>query len=107
MTLGIAFTPREIEQLSRLPMNQRRPMFFRLWTRKEALLKALGTGLSTEMSRLELGLPTQDAETVLLAIPGKTASSEWWFSEIPVGGEVSAVSAVPGPTGTLVLNLLE
>jgi 4'-phosphopantetheinyl transferase len=38
---------REIEELAGLPEGDRRRLFFRLWVRKEALLKATGEGFSS------------------------------------------------------------
>jgi len=46
--LGVAkkaFTAREWQQLSGLPPERQEAAFFRIWTRKEALAKALGEGL--------------------------------------------------------------
>jgi 4'-phosphopantetheinyl transferase len=43
------FTAEEVTSLERLPASQRLPGFFQLWTRKEALLKAIGTGLTTAL----------------------------------------------------------
>ncbi len=40
------FSPKEVTDLQVLPRKERIKLFFTLWTRKEALLKALGTGLS-------------------------------------------------------------
>jgi len=51
--LGIAeayFSPRESRALARLPPDEQNSAFFAIWTGKEAVLKALGTGLG-ESSR--------------------------------------------------------
>jgi 4'-phosphopantetheinyl transferase len=40
------FTPKEVAYLQLLPREEQIKYFFLLWTRKEALLKAVGTGLS-------------------------------------------------------------
>lgn len=40
-----AFSPHELAQLRACPAERRRDEFFRAWTRQEAVLKALGTGL--------------------------------------------------------------
>jgi 4'-phosphopantetheinyl transferase len=54
------FAPEECRDLAALPEAEQRVAFFRLWTLKEAFLKALGTGLSTPLNtfRFELA-PTQ------------------------------------------------
>ena len=48
------FAPPEIEQLAQLPDSQRSDVFLRLWTAKEALLKALGRGLAFGLNRLSV-----------------------------------------------------
>ncbi|MGL4495250.1 MAG: 4'-phosphopantetheinyl transferase family protein [Beijerinckiaceae bacterium] len=40
------FTPAEAHALAHLPDEQQRPMFLRLWTAKEAVLKATGRGIA-------------------------------------------------------------
>lgn len=40
------FSAREVAQLRASPIGRRRDEFFRAWTRQEAVLKALGTGLA-------------------------------------------------------------
>jgi 4'-phosphopantetheinyl transferase len=42
----LTFTPREQGELFALPDYQQRPFFYRIWTRKEAYLKACGAGFS-------------------------------------------------------------
>lgn len=58
--LGIArvvFTPHEQAALANLPHGpDRRAAFYTLWVRKEAVLKALGTGFSRPAEQIDLGL---------------------------------------------------
>jgi 4'-phosphopantetheinyl transferase len=49
-------TDSEQRQLARFPARERVPAFLRGWTRKEALLKALGTGLAREPRTVHVGL---------------------------------------------------
>jgi 4'-phosphopantetheinyl transferase len=44
------FAPQELHDLRRLDPGRRRRAFFTAWTRKEALVKGLGTGLSTPLA---------------------------------------------------------
>lgn len=46
----------EEQALLALPSDSRREAFFRLWTRKEALVKAVGSGFSFPMKRLSVSL---------------------------------------------------
>lgn len=59
------FTPEEYQTLLALPARQQLPAFYRLWTRKEAYLKALGLGLSG----LSLTMSEEDAERVMTLEP--------------------------------------
>lgn len=46
--------PQEQADLAVLEGNEKLELFYRFWTLKEALIKALGTGFSTDPSRFEL-----------------------------------------------------
>ena len=56
------FTPGEITSLLSLPADARREAFYRLWARKEAVLKAWGTGFSLDAHDVHIGIePTSAA----------------------------------------------
>ena len=50
-------TERELELLEQVPENQRDTLLLRLWTCKEAALKAVGTGLPGGMRNVETEIP--------------------------------------------------
>ena len=52
----VALSRRELEVLSSLPEAERMVAFFRGWTRKEAMLKALGDGIGAGTSHLDVNL---------------------------------------------------
>ena len=56
--VGPSFHPREAEALLGLPAEDRPEAFARVWVRKEALHKAIGTGLSRGISRDYVGTGT-------------------------------------------------
>ena len=62
--------PSELEALHAVPPAARRECFLRLWTLKESLLKARGTGLSTE--------PTSIAFRLTPSIQLRDDASETW-----------------------------
>ncbi|REJ74440.1 MAG: hypothetical protein DWQ34_21300 [Planctomycetota bacterium] len=51
------YTPQELRRLTSAPGSARRDLFLRLWTCKEAALKALGAGLSIPLSAVEVSPP--------------------------------------------------
>ena len=56
------FSAREVGDLQALPPEEKIAGFFRCWTRKEAYLKALGTGLQTPLDGFSVSLlPGQSA----------------------------------------------
>ena len=52
--IGETLTPAEQSWLPGADMNRRRQLFYRLWTMKEALVKALGTGFQLHISEFEI-----------------------------------------------------
>jgi 4'-phosphopantetheinyl transferase len=67
-----SFAPDELSALNRFPEGEpRTAAFFRGWTRKEAILKALGHGLSS-LHDISVSLTEGDRNTLLrLGIPGE------------------------------------
>jgi 4'-phosphopantetheinyl transferase len=82
---GRYFSAREHASLTALSPALLPAAFFACWTRKEAVVKALGTGLSMPLESLEVGW---DSET---PVPGLTLRS------LPVGPGYAATVAAPGP----------
>jgi 4'-phosphopantetheinyl transferase len=80
-----------------LSSEEKPAAFYRLWTLKEAYLKATGDGLSREMSALELTcLPEKPAR--LLADPWATAElGSWQFIEFaPAPRHIGALAVADG-----------
>jgi len=65
--LGLAkmiFCPDDLLTWQTLPENSREAAFYQAWTRKEALAKALGYGLSTDIKALRVGFGSHDAQAL-------------------------------------------
>jgi phosphopantetheinyl transferase len=58
--------PIELALFERIPEHQRTTAFFRLWTRKEAALKAIGTGFLTEPRSLFVGFDHAGEEAEIM-----------------------------------------
>jgi 4'-phosphopantetheinyl transferase len=50
------FAPAEIAHLRSVPSEQQQALFYRLWTLKEAYIKAIGSGLSAPLDRFAFAL---------------------------------------------------
>jgi 4'-phosphopantetheinyl transferase len=62
---GIAFSPAELAAFETVPQADRKGAFFTYWSRKEAVVKATGKGMSVPMSKLTL--TTHDAPPRVVA----------------------------------------
>jgi 4'-phosphopantetheinyl transferase len=87
------FHPNEVAAItaSRDEAEQRRA-FFLVWTLKEAVVKALGTGLSTPLDSFEVAI---GAPTPRLAVAPARAPQTWWLHAAMADGYCCAL-AVPG-----------
>lgn len=56
------FHPDEAAEIAAFSEDERHVAFFRAWTRKEAILKALGVGLGVEIGRIRVGTGVQPRE---------------------------------------------
>lgn len=56
------FSAGELSKFAAVPLSRRQTAFFSCWTRKEAILKEMGTGLSLDPSLLTVGWGTPVAE---------------------------------------------
>lgn len=88
------FAPAEAAALARLAPGPRRDAFLQLWTHKEAVLKALGEGLSYGLQRVEFELDADGAAGALLgSLARKGARSDWQLHRLaPAPGLVGALA---------------
>ena len=93
---GIAqrfFAAREAQALARLPPASQRETFLRLWTHKEAVVKALGSGLNFGLERIEFALDQGREVGALLAIAIEAGPTSEWI--------VRRIDPAPGLLGAL------
>lgn len=79
--------------------------FFRSWTRKEALVKALGDGLSMPLDRFDVSHGTQARLTRL--DHAQSAASDWSLLNLDLGPEMSGALAVQARGQGVTVNLRE
>lgn len=71
------FAPAEAEEIHSAPREQHVAAFFACWTRKEALVKAMGVGLSMPLDTFQVSaLPNRPAE--VLAVAGDPLACMRW-----------------------------
>ncbi len=86
-------TESENVHLMGLPPDAQLPMFFRCWTRKEAVLKACGVGLAGSMSTVEVQ-PQHGACALVRHVSGNCPDT-WLTQDLPGGTDWSAAVAQP------------
>ncbi|HET6376164.1 MAG TPA: 4'-phosphopantetheinyl transferase superfamily protein [Methylocella sp.] len=84
-------SPAEWQSFQAVPRELAHDVFFGLWTRKEALLKAAGTGLSFDPREIHLGLAPGRAAKV--AFQGKI----WSVAPVEAAPGAKAAAAIEGP----------
>ena len=98
------FAPEEQAALFALPESEREPGFYRLWTRKEAYIKALGTGLGHPLSRFVMTIAREDVRLVAVD-EDVAAAARWSVCSIDVGaGYEGALVAAQPRTAVITLD---
>ncbi|GAB4240806.1 MAG: 4'-phosphopantetheinyl transferase superfamily protein [Acidobacteriota bacterium] len=77
------FSARERSELRRLPEEQRQAAFLRGWTRKEAYVKALGTGLACPLDSFTVSLAAQGVSRLLESRENPQEVEAWTFLDLP------------------------
>jgi len=92
------FAPAEAEEICAQLPSRRIAAFFACWTRKEAYIKALGTGLSTPLDSFRVSV---DAHPRLLWVEGREDEpGRWHFADVGEPG-VAAALALRRPDATV------
>jgi len=94
------FSAAEREALAAAPAAERDRAFFRCWTRKEAYLKAVGTGITVRLDAFDVTLgPAEPAR--MLALDGDPErAAAWRLHHLePAPGYLGALAAPPPSAG--------
>ncbi len=75
---SMVFTPREIEILDSVSTAEKEEIFFRFWTRKEAVIKAVGRGLSIPLARMDVS----DISHPISGMEAAGVVGSWWIADI-------------------------
>ena len=91
--VNLCFSEAERCFLTKLPASEKIEFFYRLWTRKESFVKAIGLGLGLDVSQVVSSL-TGDAQ--FLSVPDEYGSVEdWKLVDLNLGSGISAALTVP------------
>ena len=90
------FSDHEQRQLAALAPSERYQGFFRCWTRKEAYIKAQGTGLSLPLRQFDVSLKPGDMNALLSTRPDSTEAAHWSLQDAPAGDGYVAALCVRG-----------
>ena len=97
------FSPAEVNALACLPESAREQAFLRIWTAKEAVVKALGRGLAFGLDRLSIGF--RDQQLALVRLEGENAA-DWQLHGLPLAPELTAAIAWRGDARHIRLGTL-
>lgn len=86
------FSPYEIERLHALPAADHPSAFFRIWTRKEAFVKAQGQGLSLPLHGFDVTVDTGEPPAILRCAWDESVRARWTLWD--VSAEVGCPAAV-------------
>jgi 4'-phosphopantetheinyl transferase len=96
---GIAtrfFTPQENEMLQQLAPDLRLQGFFNAWTRKEAVLKAIGQGLTIPLHQLTVSLAPGEPARLLQTDWNPAELNRWSIRDLEVGTDYAAAVVAAG-----------
>lgn len=77
-------------------------LFFRCWTRKEAVFKAAGAGRFADLTNVDVH--PELADDVVVECDGRTGTKEWKVRSLNVGNGRYAAVASPADIGTVVVH---
>jgi 4'-phosphopantetheinyl transferase len=91
--LELCLSPAERGYVAGIEPRKRRSAFYRCWVRKEAVVKAAGIGIVTDLTALEVH---PEAEGVVLSsLSGGQGPDLWSVSDLHLGPSFAAAAAWP------------
>ena len=98
------FSPRAPDFLQKLPTDKRREAFFRIWTRKEAVLKALGKGVSFPMQMVNVPYNRSNFTIRINSVGDQCKESSWYVQDVFPDNNYIASIAIEGSGSGLSLS---
>lgn len=95
------FSAYEVRMLNALPATEKAAAFFRCWTRKEAYIKAIGSGLSHPLDTFDVTLAPNEPAALLRVQRDPESVRRWSMFDLDAGHGYAAALAVDGPVHRL------
>jgi 4'-phosphopantetheinyl transferase len=99
---SLALTEHERRAIADHDKADRLDLFFRCWTRKEAVFKAAGAGGFADLTNVDV-MPER-AGDVVVECAGRAGTQEWKIKSLNVGNGRYAAVASPAEIGAVVLH---
>jgi 4'-phosphopantetheinyl transferase len=90
------FSPSENIKFCSLPEHSRKKYFFKYWTRKEALLKAMGTGLSFPLDKIDVISGQEELSDAFIKTTELNSKTEWTIQDINIFEGFASAFALKG-----------
>lgn len=100
-----SFVASEVDALQRAPRGEQLRHFYRVWARKEAMLKALGVGISDLAALTVSGASVIDNALTRMDLPDERVS-DWIVQSFPCSDDVEAAVAWDQPLREVVVSVL-
>jgi 4'-phosphopantetheinyl transferase len=95
------FSKYEVEVLRALPRDEQAAGFFRCWTRKEAYIKAIGSGLSHPLDQFDVTLAPNEPAALLRDAREPGSVKRWSLFNLEVDAGYAAALAVNGKVSSV------
>lgn len=95
------FSAREVRVLEALPLVQQRLAFFRIWTRKEAFVKARGEGLLLPLAEFDVSAEPECASALCATRFDPAECERWAVADVSMPPGYAGAVAVAGSGWTL------
>ena len=95
------FAQNEAEALKKMPASLQKESFFRIWTRKEAYIKAHGKGLSLPLDQFEVSTAKDDPPRLLSTRHDPKDKDRWSFFEIETWENYTGTLVWESPGGDI------
>ncbi|HXQ23267.1 MAG TPA: 4'-phosphopantetheinyl transferase superfamily protein [Candidatus Acidoferrales bacterium] len=90
------FSPSEAAALDALPAALRRRAFYACWTRKEAFVKAMGTGITHPLDSFEVSVAPDEPATLVHIDGDRRRALDWRLRDLHFDRDYAAALAVEG-----------